>query len=162
MNYYSQQYPAIGQTSFINNYYWQYPYQNRPVYYPFYPNTRSYWLERYPNNHIHYQFEDYSEVQRVQNDVDITVFNESLIAYKQLLREASTVLDHLADSKQFASQVMGAAQGSNTQEVERLLHSIGIKSKFKVTYNPDGIHVKFWSDVQGSECCQLDMAIRWR
>lgn len=160
MNY-SQRYPAIGQTSFGYNYYWQYPYQDGPVYYPIYPNCSPYWPTRF-SNHIHYQAEDYNGAQRVLNDVDITVFNKSLIAYKQLLSEASTVLDHLADSKPLASQVMGAAQVSNTKEVERLLHSIGIKSKFKVTYNPDGIHMKFWSDVQGTECCQLDMAIRWR
>lgn len=160
MNY-SQRYPAIDQTSFVNNYYWQYPYQNGPAYYPIYPNSKSYWPERF-SNHIYYQAENYNGAQRVQNDVDITVFNKSLIAYKQLLREASMVLNHLADSKQFASQVMGAAQVSNTTEVERLLHSIGIKSKFTVTYNPDGIHMKFWSDVQGTECCHLDMAIRWR
>jgi len=99
---------------------------------------------------------------REQNQVDVTVFSHSLEAYKQLLHDASTVLNYLADSKPFATKVMGAAQISDTKEVERLIHSIGVKSKFKVTYNPDGIHLKFWTDVYGTECCQLDMAIRWR
>lgn len=68
----------------------------------------------------------------------------------------------MADSKPFATKVMSAAQMSDTKEVERLIQSIGVKSNNKVTYNPDGIHLKFWSDVKGTKCCQLDMAIRWR
>ena len=94
--------------------------------------------------------------------MDVTIFNESLRAYRQLLKDASNVLNHLADSKSLAAQVMGAAEVSNHKEVDRLIKSLGVKSDFVVTYNPDGIHLKFLAHAQGSECCKLDMAIRWR
>lgn len=99
---------------------------------------------------------------RNKNDVDVTIFSESLASYRQLLKDASNVLNHLANSKSFAAQVMGAAEVSNQKEVDRLIKSLGIKSNFQVTYNPDGIHLRFWTKAQGTECCKLDMAIRWR
>lgn len=90
------------------------------------------------------------------------MFNESAIAFKILLQEASIILDHLADSKEFAAKIMGAAQISDMKEVDRLILTTGIKSNFKTSVNPDGMHLKLWSDVKGSECCKLDLAIRWR
>lgn len=128
-------------------------FQRNSVYYHSPYVTYNYW--QYPNYQYPYQL-------RKKNDVDVTIFSESLGAYRQLLKDASNVLDHLADSKSFAAQVMGAAQVSNQKEVDRLIKSIGVKSDFEVTYNPDGIHLKFWAHVKGSECCKLDMAIRWR
>jgi hypothetical protein len=139
-----QRIPAYYHTPYGTHYYWQHP------------------TFQYPCQTVFSSTENQAYPIRNQKDVDVTVFSESLVAYKQLLRDASNVLDHLADSKPFATQVMGAAQISNQKEVERLIHSLGVKSNFEVTYNPDGIHLKFWSDVKGSECCKLDMAIRWR
>lgn len=113
-------------------------------------------------NYWPYPYYQYPYPLRNKNDADVTIFSESLGAYRQLLRDASIVLNHLADSKSFAAQVMGAAQVSNHKEVDRLIKSLGVKSDFEVTYNPDGIHLKFWTKAQGTECCKLDMAIRWR
>ncbi len=113
-------------------------------------------------NYWQYPYYQYPYQVRNKNDVDVTIFSESLSAYKQLLKDASNVLNHLADSKSFAAQVMGAAEVSNQKEVDRLIKSLGIKSNFEVTYNPDGIHLRFWTQAQGTECCKLDMAIRWR
>ncbi len=125
-------------------------FQRNPVYCHTPYVTYNYW--QYPNYRYPYR----------PNNVDVTIFSESLGAYRQLLKDASNVLDHLADSKSFAAQVMGAAQVSNQKEVDRLIKSIGVKSDFEVSYNPDGIHLKFWAQAKGSECCKLDMAIRWR
>lgn len=125
-------------------------FQRNPAYYHTPYGTYNYW--QYPND----------QYPNRQNNVDVTVFSESLGAYRQLLKDASNVLNHLADSKTFAAQVMGAAQVSNQKEVDHLIKSLGVKSDFEVSYNPDGIHLKFWAHVKGSECCKLDMAIRWR
>ncbi|WP_102347192.1 hypothetical protein [Bacillus sp. Marseille-P3661] len=94
-------------------------------------------------------------------EVDPTVFNESAVAFKKLLQDASTVLDKLASSKVFASKIMSAAQESNLNEVDNLIKSTGIQSNFKTSFNPDGIEMYFWSEVEETECCKLDMKLRW-
>ena len=38
---------------------------------------------------------------------------------------------------------MEFAQRSNTDEVKRLIASIGVKSNVKVNFNPDGLHLEF-------------------
>lgn len=94
--------------------------------------------------------------------VDPTMFNESAIAFQELLSEASLVLENLAESKEFASKVMDAAQKSDTEKVKELIESTGIHSKVDITYNPDGIKLGMSSQVQGSDCCKLQMSLRWR
>ncbi len=94
-------------------------------------------------------------------NVDVTVFNESAIAFKQLMRDASTVLDRLADHKEFATEVMTAAQGSDTTKVEKLIESTVINSKVEPTFNPDGLTMVFHAKVKDTDCCKLTMALRW-
>ncbi|NSL50628.1 hypothetical protein [Calidifontibacillus erzurumensis] len=129
-----------------------------------YSSSVNHWFQNLypcPRTYNYHGYFDPIPQRQYFEKVDVTIFNESLKAYRLLLRDASLVLNKLAESKTLAEQVMGAAQLSDTKEVERLIQSLGISSNFKVTYNPDGIHLKFWSEVQGTECCQLDMAIRW-
>lgn len=78
------------------------------------------------------------------------------------MKEASLVLNKLADSKEFDKQLMTAAQASQTEEVKRLIQSIGITSDVDVSYTPDGIRMEFSSEHQGYECCQLQIALRWK
>ncbi|MFZ3588712.1 hypothetical protein ACOI1C_05375 [Bacillus sp. DJP31] len=94
-------------------------------------------------------------------NVDVTLFNESAVAFKHLMRDASTVLDRLADHKDFASEVMAAAQGSDTAKVEHLIESTGIKSIVEPTFNPDGLTMVFHAKVQDTDCCKLTMTLRW-
>lgn len=160
MSYYKR-HPANWQTPALYHSYWLNPYYPSAKH-PLYSNSHSYFYNQ-QSHAINRPIEIFpSYGLRKQNKVDITVFEESLVVYKQLLHDAGILLNHLAASKQFATQVMSAAQISNMKEVERLIKSIGIKSNIKVSYNPDGIHFTLWSDVKGSECCQLDMAIRWQ
>jgi hypothetical protein len=94
-------------------------------------------------------------------EVDATLFNKSAITFRQLIKDASSVLDRLADSKHFAEQVMSAAQISDTSKVEELIESTGIKSKVEPTFNPDGITMVFHEKVEESDCCKLTLTIRW-
>lgn len=94
--------------------------------------------------------------------VDPTLFNQSAIAMQKLFREASIVLNRLADSKTFAFNLMTAAQESKTDEVDRLIKSTGITSNVTTTYNPDGINLVLSSKVGETECCKLTIALRWR
>jgi hypothetical protein len=94
-------------------------------------------------------------------DVDTTLFNQSAVTFRQLIRDASTVLDRLADSKDFAHEVMSAAQISNTAKVEELIQSTGIKSKVEPSFNPDGLTMVFQAKVEDTDCCKLTMTLRW-
>jgi hypothetical protein len=103
-----------------------------------------------------------SITNRTYTEIDPTIFNESANAFKQLMKDASKVLDSLSKSKHFAQEVMSAAQVSNTTKVDELIQSTGIQSKVDASYNPDGITMKFHAKVQDTECCQLIMNLRWR
>ncbi len=95
-------------------------------------------------------------------EVDAEMFSESAKAFQSLMKDASKILDHLAESKTFAHDVMAAAQEDKKQLVEQLLKSTGVKSKVDVTYNPDSIHLHLHTKVHGTECCALTMVLRWR
>ncbi|WP_246942079.1 hypothetical protein [Bacillus pinisoli] len=94
-------------------------------------------------------------------EVDTTMFTESADAFKQLLRDASTVLDKLADDKNFAYKVMNAAQHSETEKVVNLIESTGIKSDVTTKFNPDELIMKFNNQSHGTDCCILTMALKW-
>ncbi|WP_226666575.1 hypothetical protein [Metabacillus litoralis] len=94
-------------------------------------------------------------------DVDSTLLEKSAKAMRNLMKEASIVLNKLADSKTFANKVMYAAQQSNMDEVNRLIQSTGIKSIVKTSFTPDGINMKLSSSYDNIECCHLTIALRW-
>ncbi|HZH62570.1 MAG TPA: hypothetical protein VEY70_24005 [Metabacillus sp.] len=93
--------------------------------------------------------------------VDPTVFEQSAKSMQTLMKEASLVLTKLAESKDFATKVMSAAQQSNMKEVDELIKSTGIKSQVKTSFNPDGIHMNLSSSIGEAECCHLTIALRW-
>lgn len=78
------------------------------------------------------------------------------------MNEASMVLDKLSESKEFDAELMYAAQASDIEEVNRLIHSIGVTSEVDVNYNPDGLRLEFYSKVENMDCCHLFISLRWR
>lgn len=94
--------------------------------------------------------------------VDASLLYESANESKKLMKDASKVLDKLAESKEFDADLMYAAQASDIEEVNRLIHSIGITSDVDVHYNPDGLRLEFRSQVANIDCCKLSIALRWR
>ncbi|MFC7686481.1 hypothetical protein [Ureibacillus sp. GCM10028918] len=94
--------------------------------------------------------------------VDPELLYESAIQSNKLMKEASMVLDKLASSKEFGARLMDVAQQSNSQEVERLIHSVGITSDVEIKYNPDGLELEFKSKVKNLDCCKLSISLRWR
>lgn len=94
--------------------------------------------------------------------VDPELLYESANQSNKLMKEASMVLDRLASSKEFGARLMDVAQHSNTAEVERLIHSVGITSDVDITYNPNGLELEFKSKVKDLDCCKLSISLRWR
>lgn len=131
------------------------------MYYPHYPQPHY-----YPKN-SHFPIYPYinlrnGQLYRPYPPVDPTFFTESAGAMQQLMKEASIILQRLSESKQFASEVMSAAQEGKMEKVEELLKSTGVHSGVDVDYNPDGINLKLSSSVDGADCCHLTIALRWK
>ena len=121
------------------NYYYPYSYYPQPYY------QSGYWRHTRP-------------VSPVNPDQ----LHQSANQTKILMKEASLVLDKLANSKEFDKQLMTAAQSSQNEEVKRLIKSIGVTSDVEVRYTPDGLRLEFKSAIDGYDCCKLHIALRWR
>lgn len=89
-------------------------------------------------------------------------FHQSANQTKILMKEASKVLNKLADSKEFDQKIMTAAQASQTEEVKRLIKSAGVTSDVDVQYTPDGLRIEFKPAANGYDCCKLQIGLRWR
>lgn len=94
--------------------------------------------------------------------VEPNLLYQSANEAKKLMKEASIVLNKLSESKEFDAELMYAAQASDIDEVNRLIHSIGVTSNVDVHFNPDGIRLEFTSKVENVDCCRLLIALRWR
>ncbi|RKQ37289.1 hypothetical protein [Oceanobacillus halophilus] len=119
------------------------------MYYYYYP---MYYPNYYPN---------YIPVRQYP-PVNPDLFHQSANEMRMLMNDASIVLDRLADSTEFDEAVMSAAQESNKEEVKRLIQSTGISSNVDISFNPDNIRMVFNSKVDDSDCCRLEVSIRWR
>lgn len=126
----------------------------QPVYYG-YHSAVNHFPQYIVTNHIKLK------PSRQYPEVDSTILEQSAKSMKNVMKEASIVLNKLADSKSFANKVMAAAQQSNITEVEHLIQSTGIKSKVKTSFNPDGIMLKLSSSFDNVECCHLTITLRW-
>ncbi|MFD2924411.1 hypothetical protein [Halobacillus naozhouensis] len=119
-------------------------YLHHPTYYyPCYPHPGGWPIRQLPN-------------------VDPNLLYQSANESKKLMKDASMVLNKLSDSKEFDAELMYAAQASDLEEVQRLIHSIGVTSDVDIQYNPDGLRLEFRSEVANMDCCRLYIALRWR
>lgn len=107
---------------------------------------------------VHYRYWPYRQMPQVDPQYLFQSANET----KKMMKDASMVLDKLADSKEFDAQVMHAAQASDPEEVKRLIKSIGISSAVEVNYTPDGLKLEFSSEIAHTDCCRLIISLRWR
>lgn len=73
------------------------------------------------------------------------------------MQQVQLLTDKINESEQFAHSLMDAAQKSNKSEVERLITSTGITTKFETNYTPDNIRIVFTD----SECCKLTLVLSW-
>jgi hypothetical protein len=121
--------------------------------YPYYQPSYSYPPFGHPSYYPHY---------RQLPPVDASLLYQSANATKKLMVDASAVLNQLATSKKFDAELMYAAQASDIKEVKRLIHSIGIVSEVDLDFNPDGLHLEFFSKVEPLDCCKLSITLRWR
>ncbi|WP_062350289.1 hypothetical protein [Bacillus kwashiorkori] len=122
-----------------------------------------------------------NKVERMENEETIIEINEvkgeSIVTQfppvnPQMFMSAASAIDlviedmkkiskKIATDKDFATNVMDAAQRSQTNKVIELLKTANIKHIPSATFNPDGIHLTFRSKSQNIDCCRLELILRW-
>jgi len=80
---------------------------------------------------------------------------------QSLMKDASVLLEKMADSKEFAKQLMNAAQESKQKLIEDQIKQTGIQNIPIVTYTPDGLKLRFSKEVDQINCCNLTLSVRW-
>lgn len=79
-----------------------------------------------------------------------------------IMKDASILLNRMASSRQFAFDLMTAAQNSEQAKVNQMLKNTGIQTTPKISFNPDGIILNFSSVAEDLDCCHLTLSLRWR
>lgn len=128
-------------------------------YYPFSPYQ---WFPPTHSFSVPNSFPRANTFYRQLPEVNPSTFMSSAKHMRIIMRDASTLLNRMADSREFSYSLMTAAQESNQQKVENLLKSSGIQTSPKVTYNPDGLKLSFTTQANNIECCHLTLDLRWR
>ncbi|MBY7143164.1 hypothetical protein KFZ56_08850 [Virgibacillus sp. NKC19-3] len=101
---------------------------------------------------------------RQYSSVDPDLFQQSANETKKIMNDANVIIDELAESQTFHEKLMQAAQASDQNEVNRLIHSLDIATEVDVSFNPDNLRLEFRSKTADTnlECCRLLIALRWR
>ncbi len=127
-------------------YYFPSPY---PVY-PYYQQTTPYY-EPWDAPHVPRQFPP----------VDTGQLEKSVTRFQELIKQADLLISRLARDKQFATQLMSAAQESNKERVNQMIRSTGVTIKIQTTFTPTGIRIILDNSKFEGDCCQLLIALRW-
>jgi len=94
-------------------------------------------------------------------EVNPQVFMTSAKYMQSLMKDASVLLERMADSKEFAKQLMSNAQESKQKLVEDQIKHTGIQNIPVVSYTPDGLKLVFSRDIDTMNCCNLTLTVRW-
>lgn len=103
----------------------------------------------------------YKNTRRPFPEVNATLFKTSAEKAIALMKDANLVMTQITSSSSFSSDLMSAAQQSNTKEVERMIKATGIRKTPKITYDPDGITMNFVDYAGEKECCHIITQLRW-
>ncbi|MCG7407377.1 hypothetical protein MH117_08085 [Paenibacillus sp. ACRRX] len=93
--------------------------------------------------------------------VNTAVFSSSAGSSLDLMQQMNRVLQRIRDSKDYAAEVMDAAQRGNEKEVIRLLKSTQVSADISVKFTPDGLHMRFSSGPTENYCCITEVMLRW-
>lgn len=93
--------------------------------------------------------------------VNPDIFMHSAQHMQTLMKDASLILAKMANSHQFAFDLMTAAQSSNKAKVNEMLKETGIQSSPSVSYSPDGLKLDFKTAVDHVDCCHLNLSLKW-
>ncbi|QHS23116.1 hypothetical protein GWK91_09215 [Virgibacillus sp. MSP4-1] len=94
-------------------------------------------------------------------EIDTTNFTESAQTFQVLMQDAEIIIEEFAHSKEFAFNVMDAAQKSEHEKVKNLINGLDISHPAEVDFNPDNIRITLIAQTKDMDCCRLVMALHW-
>ncbi|MDQ0902686.1 MULTISPECIES: hypothetical protein [unclassified Paenibacillus] len=92
--------------------------------------------------------------------VDTKILSHSLASSQKLLRDASLLLQKLADPT-IARQLMTNAQSGNQKEVDRIVHTFGTESIILTSYSPSSVRFTIDPRVTEKPCCEIVLSLKW-
>ncbi|MGV2620013.1 hypothetical protein QRD89_08810 [Halobacillus sp. ACCC02827] len=117
----------------------------------------------YPYFMYDYRIPAYVQVGRPAfPEVDSSLFRQSAKAAKQMMNGAEKVMERVEASKEFADELMEAAQRSNRPKVEQMIKEAGAVGDFDFDYNPERIKIQWKGTAGGVDCCKMTVMLRWR
>lgn len=99
--------------------------------------------------------------ERPTTTADPDLFIKSAKMSQSLLQDAKKVIDTCANSKQFSTRLMTAAQESNKAVVTSMIRQTGVKTVPDIKYSPDGLHLDFYPK-NGEDICHIVVSLKWR
>ncbi|MBP1964790.1 hypothetical protein [Paenibacillus aceris] len=139
-----------------------YYYRQQPVYphpptaylnyQPYYSPYES-WDRTTAMGHNPYEHRDYPAI-------DSKILSQSLTASQHLLKDASLVIQKLADPA-ISHELMKYAQQGNQKEVDRIIHSFGSKSLIVTSYSPSAVKFAIDPHTDGMPCCEVTLMLKW-
>ena len=141
-------------------YYYPNPYVVNPYYQP---AGMRYVPEQYvPTPHYYDANQPWDlSVPRHYPQVDTGQLEDSVTRFQKLIKEAELLINRLANSREFSTQLMSAAQKSDKNKVIQLIREAGVSIHVTTTFTPTGIRIILDnSEVEGG-CCDLMIALRW-
>ncbi|WP_237712886.1 hypothetical protein [Bacillus methanolicus] len=133
-----------------------YPYYNKNNFYSnsyYYPYVFPY--VQYLSNY------DRPYPYRIYPPVNPNLLMGSAKQMKIIMRDALRIIDKISVSKQFAHDLMNAAQESKTEVVKSLILSTGVIRMPVLKFNPDGLYMRFEGKFDNVDCCHLVLQLRW-
>lgn len=94
--------------------------------------------------------------------VDTKIFSHSVKSFRLLMEQGSILLDRLSNTS-FAAKIMTAAQQGNKAQVDRLIHSVGLKVPITTHYTPSGVIFTLTTPASqhAANCCTLTVSMKW-
>ena len=100
-------------------------------------------------------------VPRQYPPVDTGQLENSVTRFQELIKEADLLIGHLANSTEYATELMSAAQSSNKERVLALIREAGVSIHITTTFTPTGIRIILDNSEAEGGCCDLMIALRW-
>ncbi|WP_096440326.1 hypothetical protein [Alteribacter populi] len=94
--------------------------------------------------------------------INISLFQQSLLSYQELLQHGAIVLNSLVSSPKMMHELMYYAQAGNDMEVDRVIKATGVPSIVETSYTPNSVTFKLFADADVfPNCCTLTMNLIW-
>ena len=100
-------------------------------------------------------------VHRQFPPVDVGGLTDSARQFQKLMEQAGLLINSINRSRQFAFDLMNAAQLSDEKRVNELIRSTGITIKMETKFTPTGIQIILDNSEMEGGCCKLLIALRW-